>query len=282
MSPIRRALTFDAFNTLFTPRQSIPDLYKLMAEIHHIRHDSQLFKDIFPEIFKSLNKRHPNYGKNTGITYQQWWYELIDRLYPSQRTNSGYQAFRSDLYESFKSDKAYTTFSDLNIFLETMSKREDTVLLCLSNGDPRVNDILMNLDLMKYFEEGGVNLSYDLDLNKSSTKFYEYISNNLKGRYGLEKSDIWHFGDEIINDLSNSNIVGWNSVLIDRPGVFTPADIRIELDGHLAEDSTLKRRLHSGYYQPNDNANNEIIGLGQRMYLLRNFNSSQELSNLLF
>ncbi|KAH3674292.1 hypothetical protein WICPIJ_009603 [Wickerhamomyces pijperi] len=286
---IRKILTFDAFNTLFTPRLSVSEIYGQIAQTYNIKHDTNRMISIFPQLYKTLNQKHPNYGKNTGISYEKWWFELIDGVYHDQLEHPSYEAFRKDLYDSFKSDRSYTTFADLRRFLELVGGRDDTVLLCLSNGDPRVRDILNNLDLMKYFgEDRRVKLSYDLDLSKSDPKFYQFITHEIQRSYPMVEStkDIWHFGDEVVNDMKNSNVIGWNSILVDRTGATTAESIAQELSLEDSEDVAAKRRLLDVYFTENQSGNIDkdtaIKTIGDRLYLIRDFKDTEGLIGLIY
>ena len=75
MSQRRRLLvTFDAFGTLFTPREPIAKSYADAARKCGISGftDDQVASS-FREAFKQESKKAPNYGKKKGLKAPEWW-----------------------------------------------------------------------------------------------------------------------------------------------------------------------------------------------------------------
>lgn len=77
--PLRRKknllLAFDAFGTLFHPKQPIPKQYGHFAEKYGIDHTNSQYniKDTFKDAFKDESHKNPNYGKATGLGAEKWW-----------------------------------------------------------------------------------------------------------------------------------------------------------------------------------------------------------------
>ncbi len=70
----RLILTFDAFGTLFTPRESIAKSYADSARkcgLSGFTDDQIALR--FREAFKQESKSNPNYGKESGMDAPQWW-----------------------------------------------------------------------------------------------------------------------------------------------------------------------------------------------------------------
>lgn len=93
---ISRLITFDAFGTLFTPREPIAKQYSDVArqlglsgftesalqssfhtgmQTHHgMPAANRLIVDLATTAaFKNESRRHPNYGKASGMLANQWW-----------------------------------------------------------------------------------------------------------------------------------------------------------------------------------------------------------------
>lgn len=73
-------LTFDAFDTLFTPKEPIGKQYCDVARQFGLEFKEDKVMASFKTAFKTLNKSHPNYGRgNKGWTPEKWWTTLISR-----------------------------------------------------------------------------------------------------------------------------------------------------------------------------------------------------------
>lgn len=105
--PRALCLTFDAFGTLFHPRQPIAAQYAHVAREHGLSGftDEEMgrkFKDgacvsLFPQVdccvialtrvgraaYKDESKKHPNYGRAVGMGPEQWWANVRAHLYPA-------------------------------------------------------------------------------------------------------------------------------------------------------------------------------------------------------
>jgi hypothetical protein len=71
---MRLVLTFDAFGTLFTPRESIGKSYANVARSYGLLGftDDQIANN-FRDAFKKEQDKAPNYGKQVGMGASQWW-----------------------------------------------------------------------------------------------------------------------------------------------------------------------------------------------------------------
>jgi len=70
----RLLLTFDAFGTLFQPRETIGKSYADLARKHGLSGFSENQIDSsFRNAFKQVAKHAPNYGKQIGMGTSQWW-----------------------------------------------------------------------------------------------------------------------------------------------------------------------------------------------------------------
>ena len=70
----RLIVTFDAFGTLFTPREPIAKSYATIARKYGLSgfSDDQIASR-FRESFRNESQKAPNYGKKTGMAAPQWW-----------------------------------------------------------------------------------------------------------------------------------------------------------------------------------------------------------------
>lgn len=207
----RRVVSIDAFNTLFTPKKPIIELYTEVSRKHGINTNKHELSRRFIPVFHKFEQQYPNYGKLQGLTHLEWWSMLIRELYAPVCVS---EEFSQELIDLFKGE-GYSSFSDIQAYLA--KHQHDTVFVVSSNGDPRIRDALAHLNLAQYFKQ--VYLSYDMEVVKPDVRFFNHIYNDISSKYAISgRANYWHVGDEIKNDLNGSYDAGWNGVLIDRSG----------------------------------------------------------------
>lgn len=150
-------LTFDAFGTLFTPKEPIEQQYSATASTYNLDIPASSILPSFKRAFKSLNTTHPNYGKDTKTPIHTWWSHVISQtltpLLPPH-TELPHELLH-DLYTRFATSTAYTLYPDVPAFLSTIGASwsaaswppKRTMLGILSNSDPRVRSILSSFDI---------------------------------------------------------------------------------------------------------------------------------------
>lgn len=78
-------LCFDAFGTLFYPKEPIPVQYTRHAEKHGILTSNNTdvrVEDTFKRAYKEEAKNNPNYGKAVGMGAEKWWGNVRSKQTP--------------------------------------------------------------------------------------------------------------------------------------------------------------------------------------------------------
>ncbi|SGZ49486.1 CIC11C00000004812 [Sungouiella intermedia] len=225
--PTPRFVSFDLWDTLYTPKKPIPEQYYLIS--HGEFGLDKLLESIqreFPTVYADMLAKYPNYGKlTTDITScDQWWLELIVKLYglPHYSTDSTSRALCERLLTHFSSSEAYELYDDAITVLQTLHNN-NVAIIAATNSDDRVYAIMESLGIDKYFS--AVYLSYDLGYSKPDRRFYNHI---YKQRFLLAKradplldtasylENVWHIGDHYEKDFVGAIKSGWNGILLDR------------------------------------------------------------------
>ena len=282
-----KIITFDAYNTLYSIRKPVMEQYCIVGAKYGINGNPQELTKRFPGVFSNIRKKYPLYGKNSGITAEQWWEYLIrDMFEPIQIPNEMVE----EILERFEGDAAYTVYPDVREFLEIIRRNHPEVSLgIVSNTDPIVLTLLENLDLKKYFD-GNIYLSYDLEIKKPDPAMFNYaISDMLKRhntsgqRENLEniRPHVWHVGDEEKTDLGGAFQAGVNGILVDRSNSFGYFDITTPdvCKKELSEDDLSLRKVlhHSEVILQESDAVTDVVQLNSRQYVLPNFKSLEAL-----
>ena len=78
----RLILTFDAFGTLFKPREPIAKSYADTARSCGLSgFTNDQIASSFRDAFKEESRRAPNYGKKIGMAAPQWWTNVRSMMF---------------------------------------------------------------------------------------------------------------------------------------------------------------------------------------------------------
>ncbi|KAK6197082.1 HAD-like domain-containing protein [Scheffersomyces amazonensis] len=222
-------ISFDAFDTLYTPKEPVPLQYhKIAYEQFGIDKPLASIEQEFPNIYKQLLKEFPNYGKSSQeiVSTADWWSELIIRLFNLKRGDEITQTICNRLLDHFSGPEAYKVYQDV---IPTLTKLNllGIKLVISSNSDERIRQVLESLGLMKFFSKDDIYLSYELETGKPAKQFFDKVSTtvhyDIKGEtFKTDKlkaeylEDCWHIGDNYTEDFLGAVRSGWNGILLDR------------------------------------------------------------------
>lgn len=248
-------LAFDAFGTLFTPRQPVASQYGEVAR----RHGLSGFKDdelqaSFRRAFKEESAQHPNYGKKVGMMAPEWWSNVISKTF-TPFVSSGAQLpdrLVPDLLHRFSSKEGYSLFPDtLPLFqklreLKVSKDRQEwpwqrTVVGVITNSDDRIPGILESFGLEVGSRRFGLSrggtvvnesedinfvvLSYDVGFEKPEKQIFEAAEKLVKEMFSGSGAELAEFdkvfvGDEPAKDALGAVAAGWHGIYVNRSEEF--------------------------------------------------------------
>lgn len=217
-----KLITFDAYNTLYSPRLPVMEQYALVANKYGIDKNPNELAAKFPHIYATLQKEHPQFGKTTNISAFEWWCLLVRRVY--EPLSVPHQMI-TEIVTRFESSEAFTVYSDvLQLLYDLHTRFPDTILGIVSNTDPQIYSLLHNLGLDQYFSRDNIYLSCEIGLTKPSPDVFDYVLKDVVNRntifHGIDINELrpncWHIGDELVNDLEAASNAGWTAILVDR------------------------------------------------------------------
>ncbi|CAK4031909.1 uncharacterized hydrolase [Lecanosticta acicola] len=251
MPPSRNLLLcFDAFGTLFKPRQPIGQQYADVARSFGLGGFSN--DDVaksFKEAFQKESKANPNFGKANGLNPEKWWTNIITNTFqplipPKQDIPKD---FVPKLIHRFWCDEGYTLFPDVLPLVKRIreahrSTDDQVVIGVITNSDDRVPDILksfgMRVGSLRYGsnahsesssgDEHDIDfavMSYDVGAEKPDKRIFTAAEEVLQVLLDSEATKTEHdlsqwrkvyIGDEYDKDVVGALEAGWNAVLIDR------------------------------------------------------------------
>ncbi|RMD42794.1 hypothetical protein DV735_g2376, partial [Chaetothyriales sp. CBS 134920] len=140
-------VSFDALGTLYRLRKPVGEQYLAIAQQCGLNRakgiDAKDVEASFRTAFKAVSARHPNYGRETLASPEEWWAHVLS----------------SRLYQHFSSQAAYELYPDVRPFLQRVHEirqrledersAPDAVLLVgvITNSDPRVRQVLESMGL---------------------------------------------------------------------------------------------------------------------------------------
>ncbi|KAL9051220.1 MAG: hypothetical protein Q9162_006147 [Coniocarpon cinnabarinum] len=150
-------LTFDAFDTLYTPKEPVPKQYVEIAARLGYQVTEEQIQPEFKKAFKAVSEQYPRQGRDV-IKYREWWAKVIEKTFET------FKNFRRPwpdpdlvdrLFEHFSSRQGYTLFPDVSELFSLIGTAwqakewapKRTMLGVVSNSDPRVRPILRSFGL---------------------------------------------------------------------------------------------------------------------------------------
>ncbi|KAH8146526.1 uncharacterized protein LAJ45_09472 [Morchella importuna] len=232
-------LTFDAFGTLFEPRDSIAAQYAHVAQEHGIEGvEESDIRVTFKKAFKQQASENPNYGKKSGMTPEQWWTGVITNTFTPLTKSPPLPSLAHALLHRFASKEAYRLFPDVLPLLNRLKQDTlyDTVTLgVITNSDHRVTSILNDLGVgvreyrptvpgQPHPEQGVgdsalidfVAFSYDIGCEKPHRKIFDAARRIWQDLHSEDRGVLVpvHVGDDYRKDFWGAQNALWNAILV--------------------------------------------------------------------
>lgn len=244
-------LAFDAFGTLFTPRDHIAIQYGDVGRRHGLIgfKDDDLYSS-FRRAYKEESSQHPNFGKKVGMKAPEWWANVISKtfkpLVPDREVLP--DGLVPDLLHRFSSKEGYRVFPDTLPFFQRLkelkaSQNRDewpyqrTIVGVITNSDDRIPGILESFGLKVSTRRHGSDLadstidededinfavlSYDVGYEKPEKEIFEAAERLVEGMVIDSGSSMADFdkvfvGDEPTKDAKGASAAGWRGICINR------------------------------------------------------------------
>ncbi|KAI2822680.1 hypothetical protein CBS115989_2071 [Aspergillus niger] len=316
MRPRTLLLTIDAFNTIFHPRQPVPEQYisafnsfKLQPSQAHELTPS-ILQPAFKSAYKAQSRRRPNYGRADAIRGQyggprQWWEELIratfQQVLADQSTKLPDELIQG-LLDRFASSQGYALYDDAGVLFERLRQIKTTgqklgvfervVVGVLSNSDDRVPAVLQSLGLS--VGKGRA----DQEIESLKLPGFEDLSSISTDAYGEKVDDIdlvitsYQAGEEkpspVIFDVAERQarrLVGAGEEEVDwKYGHLKHDRRRSSLQQQLAEEERHRNQmainslLGSFGGSANDHPDRRSSGAGNMASMIEEFNKRKSVS----
>ncbi|KAG6446960.1 haloacid dehalogenase-like hydrolase domain-containing protein 3 [Manduca sexta] len=204
-----KLVTFDATNTLLKFRIPPWHFYTIVARDHGFKGSPDDVKTKMKDSFKLMWEKHPNFGKDT-ITWEGWWRQLVKLTLKDHLPASADVATLADtLINEFKTKRCWCIADGGDNIICSLRKQGVSVGI-ISNFDPRLDDILKNLNLHDVFEF--ILTSYKSGFSKPDKRIFEYALKLCK--QPVEPNEALHIGDDLQKDYEGARSAGWHALLV--------------------------------------------------------------------
>jgi len=248
-SPVE-LITFDAIDTLIQLRAPVGSFYRdALLEATGFRArlpGPAVFDASFIEAYQEMDEIHPCYGSTTGVSSEDWWYQVVKKTYDkTQILEAGIKdelndwmldpVFETLYYRMFTTDEAWELKPGILEALSYFAQwRIDggPALGVLSNMDNRLPALLQNLGVDEAFDF--IFTSDEIKAAKPDCKAFLYAMNSLDL---VDPGSCMHIGDGFREDIIGAAEAGWHAVHLPPRGEFyVPAEASDNLVYSMAGD----------------------------------------------
>lgn len=218
-----KAVFFDAGGTLFRPYPSVGDIYAKAAKCYGTECDPKILEAAFYAAWKNRGGL-ASLGEETSEAKEKaWWRSLVTEVFQSHGRSVGkFDDFFEELHRSFEEKHLWEIFPE-TIDVLTELKKQKRILGVVSNWDLRLQKVLANLDLERYFDFW-VSSSMCGATKPNAKIFLEALR-----RAKVKAEEALHVGDTYDEDIIGAEAVGIRAVLVDRSGDHSiPSRVKIK------------------------------------------------------
>lgn len=222
-------LTFDAFNTLFTPRAPIAQVYIQHGNTYGIDcgdpEDPQTQSKMTHQFRHAFHKQAmawPNYGRQNSVTVKQWWSAVIAATYRPYLNARNQPAVSPDLVDTlmhhFSSGKGYRLFPDVRTFFENLRDArlaadrflnyQSVTVGVITNSDPRTQGILQSLG----FKIGPYRIGHVVSLSEDSPQEVydlDFIVSSYHAMVEKPDPELFITARDVARDILNLREIKW-------------------------------------------------------------------------
>ncbi len=227
-----KLIFFDAAGTLFEVRGSIGEIYASWARRYGVELEPATLQQRFVQVFRAQPPlAFCDYGSEAELKQLEfaWWQQLVQQVF-AEVDFPRFDAFFAALFEFFRHREAWQLYDDVLPILAELQAR-GIRLAVLSNFDTRLEDLLDDLGLVRYF--AGVHLSSRIGAAKPDATIFRAALQY----HGLQPHEAWHVGDSLREDFegaSQAEIKAWligrdSRGLVDQPNSLTSLSQLVDL-----------------------------------------------------
>lgn len=205
-----KLITFDVTNTLLKFKVPPWNQYGKVAREHGFTGDDNELAKRFVYKYRTMWKEYPNFGKGTHIGWEEWWIHVVKYTLSGQLPeNADLDGISTHLINEYKTAKLWQTVEG-GVNLLQLIKRKHIIAGVISNFDPRLYEILHNINLIKHFDF--IVTSYECGYSKPDKNIFECAIKKCNEH--ITPDQCLHIGDDVVKDYRGAKNAGWHALLI--------------------------------------------------------------------
>ena len=157
-----------------------------------------------------MKVQYPNYGLNQGLVSKEWWLDFVERVFCSAGfagESHTLSQIAQGLYVHYLKPTTWEEMPEARSVLRKL-RQNGLHLAVISNFDERLEIVLKNMDLIKYFDF--LVTSVEAKHEKPAPEIFRYTLNKA----GVEAGEAAHVGDDLHADYFGARRVGMHSFLL--------------------------------------------------------------------
>lgn len=207
-----RLITFDITETLIGFNSPPAVQYaKTAGELGIQNVDKKKLEQCFKIEFKSMEQRHPNFGRNTpNYSWQDWWSEAVYNIFHCVKPNIPPEKLKElseALIKVYRTKECWHLMPGCMDLIKTMHDAEKKVGV-ISNSDPSLEEVLKEMDLLDKFDF--IITSYEAGFPKP----HKTIFQRALDVYKVQPHEALHIGNTYEIDYVGARDAGFSSLLI--------------------------------------------------------------------
>ncbi|CAG9855691.1 unnamed protein product [Phyllotreta striolata] len=208
-----RLVTFDITGTLLKFKLTPGQQYGEISALYGINCDGNELSKHFKEHWHRMSLVHPNFGRDTGLGWEEWWRTLVKKTFKDTRANVDEKKLDEvafHLIELYKVSTCWQLCDGVSGLLSYI-RSKNIPMGVISNFDPRLHVTLTNIKLRHFFHF--ILTSYEAGFEKPDPKIFQEAMARSKLE-GLKPEECLHIGDQVCYDYIGAKNSGWQAVII--------------------------------------------------------------------
>ncbi|KAH8264710.1 hypothetical protein KR044_001821 [Drosophila immigrans] len=206
-----RLVTFDVTDTLIKLNDPVGQYVQTAADCGLGALDKSKMAACFGQQFKWMSSKHPNFGRSSSMSWQNWWRQLVtqtfacvDERLPRQQLT----IIADQLLALFRTSACWTPIDGAQELVQRMRLAGKCVGI-ISNFDPSVAQVLTAMGFGKQFDF--ILSSYEAGFMKPDPAIFHQA---LQLARIESPQQALHIGNKHDMDYAGARQSGWSSLLI--------------------------------------------------------------------
>lgn len=208
----KRAVFFDAGDTLFEVKGGVGAVYSRFARKYGVEADPGDLERRFRSVFKKSPPLAFPGARDSEIEALErgWWRDLVRSVF-DQTPLEDFDRFFDEIYLFFEGAEGWSLFPETKGVLEKLEESRYHIGI-ISNFDSRLKEVLRSLGISRFFKT--ITLSSRHGAAKPSPEIFRIALREA----GLSPSEAIYVGDSPHHDIEGARVIGMTPLLIDRTG----------------------------------------------------------------